>query len=273
MTTGAIPLADIGRLGNAARRTRRLRLLAAGAVVVAAALALLVALRAHPRATPFLPQGTNGIVVLDVSASISNDTYAGIAATLERLARSGGRYGLVLFSDTAYQALPPGTPARELGVFERFFDVPRQTAPGSAPLAPANPWTDQFSAGTRISTGLQLALDVIRTERLGRPAVVLVSDLDDDAGDIEPLTSVALAYRKLRIPLRVVGLNPSPDDQRLMARLLEHPGDLRPATERGEHGARFEAPSPVPLIVLALAAAASLTLLLVLTERLRWEDA
>lgn len=273
MTTGAIPLADLGRLKDAARRTRRLRLLAAGVVVGAAALALVVSLGTHPRATAFLPQGTDGIVVLDVSASISNETYGGIAATLDRLARSRGRYGLVLFSDTAYQALPPGTPARELGTFERFFDVPRQTTPGGAPLAPANPWSDQFSAGTRISTGLQLALDVIRARHLGRPGVVLVSDLDDDAGDIEALTNVALAYRKLGIPLRVVGLSPSPEDQRLLTRLLEHPSDLRPAAQAGERGAGVDAPSPAPLVVLALAVAASLALLFALTERLRWDGA
>jgi hypothetical protein len=273
MTAGAIPLADLGRLEDDARRTRRMRLLSAGAVVVAAVLALAVALRTHPRAAVFLPQGTNGIVVLDVSASISNDTYAGIAATLDRLASSRGRYGLIFFSDTAYQALPPGTPARELGAFERFFTVPRQTALGGVLPAAANPWSDQFSAGTRISTGLQLALDVVRAQRLGRPGVVLVSDLDDDTGDIEALTSVGLAYRKLGIPLRVVGLNPSPDDERLVTRLLEHPSDLQPATARNERRAGVEAPSPVSLITLALAAAASLALLLAVTERLRWEEA
>ena len=108
---------------------------------------------------------------------------------------------------------------------------------------------------------------------LGRPGVVLVSDLDDDAGDIEALTNVALAYRKLGIPLRVVGLSPSPEDQRLLTRLLEHPSDLRPAAQAGERGAGVDAPSPAPLVVLALAVAASLALLLALTERLRWDGA
>jgi len=267
---GVIPLADVRRLGDAARRTRRLRLLSAAALVAAATLALVLALRTHPPTTAYLPRGTNGIVVLDVSASISEETYARIAATLERLARSRGRYGLVVFSDTAYQALPPGTPARELRAFERFFAVPRETTPGVAPLPRTNPWSDQFSAGTRISTGLRLALDVLRRERLGRPGVVLVSDLDDDTGDIEALTSVALAYRKLGIPLRVVGLAPSPEDERLVTRLLEHPGDLRPAPVRSGDRLGAEASSPLPLVLLALGAAASIALLLGLTERLRW---
>jgi hypothetical protein len=272
MSTDAIPLGDLGRLGDAARRTRRLRLLSAAVLVVAAALALVISLRSQARTTAFLPQGTNGIVVLDVSASISADTYAQIAATLERLASSHGRYGLVLFSDTAYQALPPGTPARELGAFERFFAVSAQTTPGAAPLPPANPWSDHFSAGTRISTGLRLALAIVRGRRLGHPSVVLVSDLDDDAGDVEALTSAALAYRTLRIPLRVVGLNPSPEDERLVSRLLARPSDLLPETGRGERGLRAESPSPLPLVVVALVAAASLGLLLALKEPLRWEE-
>jgi len=273
MRADAIPLADVGRLSDAARRTGRARLLAGGACVVAAGLSLLVALRMHPTTSTFVPRGTNGIVVLDVSASISDETYTRIAATLEQLARSHGRYGLVLFSDAAYQALPPGTPAAELRAFERFFVVPRQRTPGSLPLPPNNPWSSQFSAGTRISTGLRLALDVIRDHRVDRPSVVLVSDLDDDAGDIEPLTSAALAYRKLGIPLRVVGLNPSAEDERLVKRLLAAPSDVRPApASRAGGGSHIEGASPALLVVLALAAAGALALLLLLTERLRWAE-
>ena len=138
--------------------------------------------------------------MLDLSASISTDTYARIGATLDGLADSGGRYGLIVFSDTAYLALPPGTPAAELRAFARRFDVPEQT--GGAITVPTNPWTNAFSAGTKISSGLQLALDTIKERRLGRPAVLLVSDLDDDVGDLERLTSTALAFRRLEIPVR-----------------------------------------------------------------------
>ena len=78
----------------------------------------------------------------------------------EPATRDGGRAGLILFSDTAYQALPPGTPVTELGSFERFFRIARPTSPGLQPQPPRSPWTSSFSAGTRISTGLSLALDV-----------------------------------------------------------------------------------------------------------------
>src|SRR5262245_20207112 len=157
-----------------------------------------VAVFASPRhaapAAPLLPAGSTGIAVIDVSASISWETYARIASTLDRLRRDGGTAGLILFSDTAYQALPPRTPVAELGGFERFFRVAQPGSPGFQPQPPRSPWTDSFSAGTRISTGLELALNVVRARHLRKPLVLLVSDLDDDAGDLESLTSVALAY-------------------------------------------------------------------------------
>jgi hypothetical protein len=222
-----------------------------------------------PSSPGLLPKSSEGIVVVDVSASISWDTYARIASTLDRVRRDGGRAGLVLFSDTAYQALPPGTPVAELERFERYFKVARPPQPGYQPQPPRSPWTDAFSAGTRISTGLRLALDVVRRDRPRRPAVLLVSDLDDDAGDLESLTSVVLAYRRLGVPIRVVGLNPSPEDERLMERLLPKngvvqaslPGERRPDTDHG---------IPVAAILLAVAAALALAALLTVTERVRW---
>ena len=130
-----IPLADAAAPpAPAARRTRIAQLVA---------LALVGARRgrSRPRARLRLDRrdgrrsllpATTAIVVLDVSASISSETYDRIAATLDRLADSNGRYGLVLFSDTAYLALPPGTAGAELRPFVRFFRVPRQDRRGAA---------------------------------------------------------------------------------------------------------------------------------------------
>jgi hypothetical protein len=219
---------------------------------------------------PYLPQGSSGIVVLDVSASISFDTYARIAATLERLAGSRGSYGLVLFSDTAYLALPPGTPARELRAFERFFRLPRASEPGVLPTPPRSPWTDTFGAGTRISRGLQTALDAIERERLTDPAVLLVSDLDDSTEDLEALGSVLLDFRRQGISLLAVGLNPAPEDERFIGRLLRNPGDLVPATLPGERAAAPSARSPRTLVLAALAVALTLAAFLVASDRLRW---
>ena len=265
-----IPLADFRRLGRAASRTRRVRLALAVLLLVLGLATFVAALRPRATTTAFLPRGSNGIVVLDVSASISSDTYARIAATVRRLGDSRGRYGLVLFSDTAYQALPPGTRARELRAFERFFMLPPARGPGLQRQPPPSPWTEHFSAGTRISAGLQLALDVIRTERLARPAVLLVSDLDDDAGDLESLTSVALVYRRLGIPIHVVGLNPAPEDQQYVERLLATPGDLEQAALPGRPRSATTAPFPTLLVLASSGLVIVLAAFLVLTERLRW---
>ena len=122
-----------------------------GAAAVCAAVAVVLVGRGEAAPPSPLPAGTDGLVVLDLSASISTDTYARIGATLDGLAETGGRYGLIVFSDTAYLALPPGTPAAELRAFARRFDLPEQT--GGALTVPTSPWTDSFSAGTKISTG------------------------------------------------------------------------------------------------------------------------
>ena len=262
MTT--IPLGELDAIAPATRRTLALRVLL-GLAAVAAAVAVVVLSRGEPAVPVLLPAGSDGLVVLDLSASISSDTHAGIAGTLEQLAGSGGRYGLIVFSDTAYLALPPGTPAAELRSFAQRFDSPART--GGAIVVPTNPWTNSFSAGTKISTGLQLALDTIRERRLGRPAVLLVSDLDDDAGDRERLTSTALSFRRLGIPVRVVGLNPAPEDERYLERLLVRPGDLSPAALPGEERGGGELVK-LSLLLAAVAAAAALALRELLLTRL-----
>lgn len=269
----AIELADYPALARAAGRTRRLRVLAAVAALGLAAIALLVAPSGSSPSAVLLPHGATGIVVIDVSASISSDTYARIASTLDRLRRGGGSAGLILFSDTAYQALPPGTPVAELGPFERFFQVSTQTQPGLLPQPPQSPWTDQFSAGTRISTGLSLALQVLRQEQLRKPVVLLVSDLNDDAGDLESLTSVALAYRHIGVPIRVVGLNPSPDDASFMQRLLPQGGGIVSATLPGERAGATKTGLPVTFVLVAVALALVAAAYLAVTERLRWRNA
>jgi hypothetical protein len=268
-----IGIGDFRPLAGVARRSRWVQLALALAAV---ALVLALVLSAPRRATPpgsIVRPGSSAIVVVDLSASISTDTYARIAATLQDLQREGGRAGLVLFSDTAYQALPPGTPVHELAGFERFFVIPPQTQPGFAPQPPPSPWTSSFSGGTRISTGLSLALDVVRRQQLHRPLVVLVSDLDDDAGDLESLTSVALAYRHLGIPIKVVGLNPSAQDAGLMKRLIPPGGGFVSAHLPGERRGGAAAPFPLELVVLAAALALALAGLLAATERLRWVSA
>ena len=268
--SASIPLGDAAAFDRRARMVRRARIGLAALVAGAAVLCLAVALHLPASTTSLLPPSSNGVVVLDVSASISSGTYARIATTLDRLIRSNGSYGLVLFSDTAYQALPPSTPARELQPIKRFFAVPRQRSPGALAETPPSPWTDSFGAGTRISTGLSLALDVIRANRLTHPAVLLVSDLDDDTGDLARVSQVATAYRRAGIPLNVVGLNASPEDAAFMRRLVPGKGTLTEATLPSEEQASASGGTNVLLVVAAVLVAVGLAAFLLLTEPLRW---
>lgn len=267
----AIPLADTAALAPAARRTAVIRVAAGLALVALAAGVILLGRHPQTHEVRFLPERSNGVVVLDLSASISSDTYSRIGQTLGAIASSRGRYGLVIFSDTAYEALPPGSPAAAFRPMIRFFKLPPQLRPGVAPTFPVNPWTKSFSAGTRISSGLELARSILLADRRARPAVLLVSDLDDEPNDLPALTGLALAYRREGIPLNVVGLNPSSDDERLFRRFVGSTGSFSRAPLAGEQ-ARSSAHASFPGWLVAVAL--GLVLLLALNElacaRLTW---
>ena len=268
------PQIALGDAPSFRRRGRAHRWLRLALVVAILALAVVLLVRSlglrGSEATP-LPPASGGIVVLDVSASISSDTYARIAATLQRLVRSNGRYGLVLFSDTAYQALPPNTSSRELRPYARFFTVPRRTGPGALPTLRKSPWTDTFSGGTRISTGMGLALDVIRRDRVENPAVLLVSDLDNDTADLDRVSELAVAYRRAGIPLHVIGLDPAPEDVAFVRRLVPQDGSFTRAELPGEGSQR----SPVEIDRVLVTGTALMGLccamLAVFSLRLRWK--
>ena len=268
----AIPLGDAPALRPAARRTDAIRVLLAAILLALAVATVLLAGQPRVRQLHVLPPGSNGIVVLDLSASISEDTYARIGATLSDLAASKGRYGLVVFSGTAYQALPPGTPAAELRPLVRYFTLPPQKSPGFLPTFPPNPWTATFSAGTRISAGLELA-HRLALSGVKRPAVVLVSDLDDDPADVKRTTLAVLAYQRDRIPLRVIGLNPSPEDQQFFQKLLGKQGAITAARLPQEASAVSGSGGfPWLLAALAVAVAAALAVNELLLVRLDWGE-
>jgi hypothetical protein len=250
-----IPLTDAPRLRRFVNRTLVVEIAA-----LAAAIALIVAFalagRRPQAAAPIsLPHGANSIIVLDLSASISSDTFSRIGNTLAQLAAGRGRDALIVFSDEAYEALPPGTPAADLRPFVRYFVLPPQKTPGFQPTFPTNPWTGTFTAGTNISAGMALAREVALTS-VKRPVVTLISDLDDDPGDIPRLVAVLAAYRANDIPVRVVGLNPTPADQALFERLL---GPAAPITQAslpsGASALRSSVPFPWPLLGIGLAVA------------------
>jgi hypothetical protein len=268
-----IPLADAPRLRSQARRTT-LVILTLAVLLVGGVLALASSARTPTsKERRFVPADSNGIIVLDLSASISTDTFARIGAALRELSTGQGRYGLVLFSDVAYEALPPGTPAAALRPLVHYFTLPQQTTPGLAPTFPVSPWTQSFSAGTRISAGLGLALQLIRQKHLRRASVILVSDLDDDPGDLQSLGSAALALKSQGISVRVVALNPAPRDEQLFQRLLNRASAVTHAPLPGERPVTIGPRVPPALALLAVASALLLGAAALFGARLSWRAA
>lgn len=212
-----VPLADPRSLDRAARRTRVVRSVLAVAIVAATVVAFLVAPRTPGRR--FLPSDATGIVVLDVSSSVKPETYYRIEQTLATIASSQSRLGLVLFSDVAYEALPPGTSAQELKPMLRFF-APPSSDPAAAKQLARSPWDQWFSAGTRISAGLYLAAHMLQQQHVKKSAVMLISDLADDPTDLSRLTDAVLLLQQRQVPLEIVGLDPSPANADFFQRLL-----------------------------------------------------
>jgi len=267
----AIPLADAPALRAPARRTAGVLAVLAAVGVAAVAALLLLSRNPHTRTIVPLPAHAATVLVLDVSASISSDTYSRIGGTLAALSRSGGRFALVVFSDEAYEALPPGAPAADLAPFVRYFTLPPQVRPGFAPTFPPNPWDSTFSGGTRISAGMELAHSIAVSGRR-RATVVLVSDLDDDPGDLTRLATVLLSYRRDSVPVRIVGLNPAPEDVAFFQRLLPPGSAIVAAPTLSQAPPHDRTPFPWALVGLALAAAAALALRWAWAPRLDWRS-
>jgi hypothetical protein len=267
----AIPLADAPAFRLPARRTAA-ALAALAAVAVAAVVAfLLLSRNPHTRTIVPLPAHADTVLVLDVSASISSDTYSRIGGTLAALSRSGGRFGMVVFSDEAYEALPPGAPATDLAPFVRYFTLPQQVRPGFAVTFPPNPWGTTFSGGTRISAGMDLA-HAIAVSSPRHATVVLVSDLDDNPGDLTRLATVLLSYRRDGVPVRIVGLNPSPQDVAFFQRLLPAGSAIVAAPTLSQAPPHDRTPFPWALVALTLVAAVAAALRWGWAPRLDWRS-
>jgi hypothetical protein len=212
-TRPAIPLAKIGEFRGAALRLTLLRALFGAGCLVLAAFAL-VAARHDSASTSFSLPNAGSIVVLDASISIQHSAYPRIAGTLEDLAHSSKHAGLVVFSDSAYEALPPTTPSTELASVARFF----QALPNGD--YPTNPWTINFTSGTRISNGVLLAERMLAGNGIAHGGIVLVSDLATAASDLDQLTNVLIELRRAHTPVVIVPLNAAPSDRNLFGRLL-----------------------------------------------------
>jgi hypothetical protein len=263
--------ADYAALARRAGATTALRLSLACVLAALLAAALLAAARGDAGRSPLDEAGKTTVLAIDVSSSIRPRVYRQIGATLERAIAEGGRFGVVLFSDDAYELLPPGTPAIELEGLRRYFvPLERELAGEMRTVSvgrlrfPEAPWNATLTAGTRISTGLRLAREVLAREGVPNGKVVLVSDLEDEYRDLPALGREIVAYAAAGLPLRVVALSPSRDDRKNWERLVGSRGSVDVAAPpRGESSRPDRLPpEPFPFALVALAAALALALAL-----------
>jgi hypothetical protein len=205
-----IPASEPARLRLAERRTTLVRVALALALCATLVLAFLIARSEDVRHAPLVPTGTTGMLVLDLSASVSE---GGLDATVEKLSSTDERTGLIVFSDGAYELLPPGSPSRELASLLRYF---KERSDGTLPR---NPW-EEFRGGTRISAGMEFARQVLHREGVTRGSIVLVSDLEIDPDEIARLSEVLALIQSEGYEVRIVPLFPTEAKRALVEQLV-----------------------------------------------------
>jgi hypothetical protein len=256
---------ELPALAVPARRTTFVRIGLALALAGTLALAVLSGRSAGSGRAAVLPQGAGtGVVVLDMSASIAGAVYARVENVLRGIDQANQSIGLVMFSDVAYELIPPGSPPGAMLQFLRFF-TPTHIVQGT-PIFNQSPW-EQFSGGTRISTGLREAARSLRRAHVKHGAILLVSDLDDSAADQEPLVAESLVLKRQHIPVRIVPLFAAAENKAIFAALFGKDVFVPPSTfthSRGQQVQSLAADLPWGLIALG----GILVALLALNERL-----
>ncbi len=214
----ATVLADLPRLRDPADRTTIARVVLVLALAAALSGAILLARSAGSGRAALLPAGVKtGVIVVDMSGSESGLPFERVATVLRALAAANQAMGLVMFSDTAYELLPPNSPAESMLEFERFFN-PQSIDKGN-PIFGVTPWA-QFSAGTRISLGLRMGQAALQRAGVTHGSLLLISDLNDSSADQESLIAEAFALKKAHIPLRIVPVVAAPPDVRIFRTLF-----------------------------------------------------
>ena len=247
----AIPLSDIRELRLPLLRTTLIRILLAVLLLALLAGAWMIVRDDDPAAgASLIPGNEGGVIVLDLSASIGSTPHRRTANALRYVHETRQSFGMVIFSDVAYEVVPPGTPSTEMRPFMRHFGRVRlypcirrgsRPCPGGTYQVPedtsweeynrlvqaatrggsrVNPWSTTFRSGTRISRGLEAARETLRREGKSDLGVLLISDLDDSLFDVPQLTQTLIRFQQEGIPLKVVGLRPAEDDREHFRRVL-----------------------------------------------------
>jgi len=208
----AIDTHDVAALRSVARRTRLVRLGLAVAAV-AALIATVASVRSFdPHRRTIVPSGSSGVIVVDVSLSIAN-SYGDVRRSLRNVMSGDSPVGLVVFSDVAYELLPPGTPASELEPVLAVLTPPERGDPPT-------PWTQSFRGGTRISDALELAGRMLARQHVENGSIVLISDLQTAPDDVSALTRTIDGLKSRGVAVRVVPIAALSDGRLLFSRLL-----------------------------------------------------
>jgi hypothetical protein len=247
----AVTLADLGELHTRAQRTALVRLVFTLALLGTLALLFTFARSAGAGRAAVFPVGTNtGVVALDMSASISGPVYARVATTLRGIVNANQSIGLVMFSDTAYELLPPNSPPGALLQFVPFFTPLRFY--GATPVFRETPW-NTFMGGTRIASGLEMARKALLRAKVRHGAILLVSDLGDASSDEGLLAAEALRLRTEHIPVRIVPLFAAAADVHFFAALFGRDAFVNPSVfthTAKRHAESIAAPAPWALLLL-----------------------
>jgi hypothetical protein len=233
----SIPFTSAGALSSRRWWTLAARLALAACLISGLVTAFLLT-HHNRRSEAFLESGRSPVIALDLSWSVSYANSKLIAQTLRDFADSGRRFGLVLFSDTAYEALPIATRSDALRPFLRFFR-------GKGP----NPWTATFSAGTRISAALDLAHRMLRQAHVAKGSVVLISDLDDSPNDEVDLARTLVTYQREAIPIRMIAVNPVAQDAQFFRDALGSGGSVTTLRTAGTPGEVRSFPTLLVLVI------------------------
>src|SRR5579862_1859560 len=247
----SVEFSDRHELARPALRTALARILFALALSATLAALILVSRSAGTGRAAVFPQGTTtGVVVLDMSASIAGLVYARVATTLKGIVQANQSIGLVMFSDTAYELLPPNSPPGALQEFIPFFTPIRYY--GTTPIFGQTPW-DTFMGGTQIALGLDMGRIALRRAHITCGALLLVSDLDDSNSDQGRLEQEALLLRSKHIPVRIVPLFAAATNIHLFGALFGRGTFVSPSVFTHTAKRRADpvrAPSPWLLILL-----------------------
>lgn len=207
-----LPHGELAALRRPLSRARLLRVLLALTLIGTFLAALAIAFSRDARPSALLPAGTTGMIVLDLSASTG--AKAEVGELFRRIAATDERTGLAVFSDGAYEVLPPGTPGRDLAPMMRFF------LPGADGNVISDPWSSNFAGGTNVLAGIERALASFNRDRVTSGSILLISDLEFVPDQIARLPALLTELGNRSVEVRILPVDARDEQRRFFERVL-----------------------------------------------------